>query len=619
MAVAAGLDAWLEPAAVTNASVIAQAVPRAVSLSPTSGPRGTVVRIDGQGFKEGTTVTVWRDADDNRSIGDSEPALATATVNSGGAFTATFAIDGPSFVPGARNPVNAIDGLTGSAREPAYFTLEGNLTVSPDHGYGGDAFEVTLLDFFPNTLVLPGSVTLGGVRVHIPGDAVPTLSPKTDSRGNGSFVTTVPFGTPAGLQTLAVDINCPCGVQTSAFNVLIPSLTISPSEAVAFQRLVLRGANFTPANLPGGLGPHGVHQIEGNEKSGITLNGATLTVFPFDLDSDGMFYAEITLPLNSTTETPGERLTFKVTDSRGRTGSATVTIKQRTLSVDPKTSPQGSKITVTGEGFVAVNAKINNYMPVDIDYAGTLVATVIPDSLGSFKTSFNVPLRTAASSSYPIKATTRTFSWSAAVIHSIPATSMTISPTEGPPGTRVTVTGVSFPGFTPLSGLTISGRQVLPSPVPATDAGGGFTTFITVPQLDTGDHPVAVTARGLSSQVYFRVTNQALPQAPRSEAAPSLTSSQPSIAAMPALATPSPSPPGTALAQLGENLLRVWHFDETDAEWKLYDRRPVFSGANSLRELGAGKLYFVRVAAEQGATLNGRERLVFAGWNLLHW
>ena len=607
MGITAGLLALLLPAGVA-----ADPVPRAITLSPSGGSRGTVATIDGEGYAKETNVTVFRDLDGNGFLSGHEPVLATTQVSSTGTFRATFTVDGDSFVPGVYNTINAQDGLRGSARLPATFDLHGKVTVIPEFGYSGDSFQVALQDFFPNRLLFPGSVTLGGLRVPVPGLG----QLKTSRLGNLIFSGFVPFGSPGGIQTLSVDLG---GAQITAFNVLSPTLTVSPSEAVANQTVVLQGANFTPANLPGGLGPHGVHQIGGAANGGITLNGTAITAATLNLDSDGMFYAEIVLPLNDTTVSPGQRMEFKATDNRGRAATATLTIKQRSLSVDPNTSSPGSRITVTGNGFVAGNPKLAAYLPIDISYAGTEMATVVPDASGSFRTTITVPINTSVASTNFITAVTRTFSWSADALHSVPAKSITINPNEGPPGTRITVTGISFPKFAPLTDFTIGNRPIMPLPVPATDALGNLTAFFTVPQLETGRHTVIVTARGRSSTIFFTVTAAAIPQAPRSVATPSLSSTQSFPPAPSALTKPPPTTPVAAFASLGDNLLRVWHFDKTLNAWMLYDRRPIFAPANNLDEVLPGKLYYIQVAGEQATTLNGKQRVLYAGWNLLHW
>ena len=605
-------------------SVAAQSIPRSINLSPADGERGTLLTVAGEGFQKATTATVYLDADGNGYMGRYEIALATAIIGNDGKFTASFTVEAAPFVPGAKNRINAKDGLTGSAEVSVPFTLLGKVTVMPDHGYNGDAIEITLQDFPPNMTLSPGTVTLGGARVTIRRQGNQKTYPRTDSQGNASFVSELPFSSPAGYQSLTVDMPCTCSTRSTEFNVLQPYLTVSPHEAVANQMVVLRGANFSPSSFAGGPGPHRVHQVTGVAHSSISLDGVLLLAsyagYPINVDSDGLFYAQIVLPITTKTMSAGGLLEIKVTDSRGRTGVTSLTIKQRTLSVEPATSPPDAMITVTGDGFVANSSGHPSYITVDVDYAGTIVSTVTPDVSGSFETAFAVPMRTSVSSSNLITATAKTFSYSATTSHSVPAKSMTISPDAGPPGTRVTVTGVSFPRFTALSDLTISGRRVLPSPVPATGNAGSFTTVFTVPQLANGFHAVAVTARGISDSVFFEVRDQGTPPAPRSGPTQSLLPRQ--VSTLPSnenLTAASQDVPVSVFAPLGDNLLRVWHYNEPRREWALYDPRPLFAAATTLTALVPDKIYFINVSKDQTVNFNGRERSLYAGWNVLHW
>ena len=74
-----------------------------------------------------------------------------------------------------------------------------------------------------------------------------------------------------------------------------------------------------------------------------------------------------------------------------------------------------------------------------------------------------------------------------------------------------------------------------------------------------------------------------------------------------------------------DNLVRVWHFDPAAQDappgfgWALYDPRPIFALANTVTRLTTGKFYWLGVKENQTVTLNGKERVLFAGWNPVSW
>ena len=196
---------------------------------------------------------------------------------------------------------------------------------------------------------------------------------------------------------------------TSA-TVLAASLSVSPINAVPNQSIALIGSGFTTSFTAGGAGPNGVHQITGVGTSfvrvaGIILSSAQIT-YPINLDSSGSLVVTTAVPVNATTLTGGSH-TADVTDDQGVTASATLTILQRVLAVSPDTGRRGSIVTATGTGFPASNPRVTGSFPVNINYAGTVVARVTPDSSGSFVVTFEVPLSAATPSTNTVTASTQ--------------------------------------------------------------------------------------------------------------------------------------------------------------------------------------------------------------------
>ena len=75
----------------------------------------------------------------------------------------------------------------------------------------------------------------------------------------------------------------------------------------------------------------------------------------------------------------------------------------------------------------------------------------------------------------------------------------------------------------------------------------------------------------------------------------------------------------TGLEPLDDNLVRVWHFDNTTKEWSFYDSRPEFADFNTVTVLEDGEIYVVQVLQDQTVTLNETERNLTTGWNIVAW
>ena len=386
----------------------------------------------------------------------------------------------------------------------------------------------------------------------------------------------------------------------------LQAVTLTPAAAVPGETVTLNGSGFSTAFIPGGPGPNGVHQVTGVGGIAVTLAGVKLAApnvtYPINLDSAGNLLANIVIPINSATLVDGSR-DLTITESGGGTGTVKLSIPKRSFVLVPTTSRRGSIITVTGAGFPATNPSLSGSITVGIDYGGVTLANVATTSTGTFETTFQVPTGAAIPSTNTVTATVLGFSATASSEHSVPSASITLSPTSGFAGSQVTVSGINFPGFTTGSMLTVGIVSVLPVPTPATDGDGSFTTSFVVPQLPLGSQVVSAVAGGVSALASFTVV-------------PSLVT--------PATPTPTPIPPvvpASALAPLlaADNLVRVWTFDNATKAWSFFDPRPAFVASNSIMEFVTGRVYWINLERDQEPTLNGEERSLFAGWNLVSW
>ena len=539
----------------------------------------------------------------------------------------------------------AIGWATYALAAPVFQSAPG-LIVTPSEAYTGESIEIALEGLPAGGLVHGGSVTLGGQRLAVPGVfGAAGTQPVIDASGDVSFTTKIPLEVPYGSHELVVTNLSVAGDRTTTVKVLAAEITFSPTSTSPNETVTLRGLGLSPSTNPGGNGPLGVHQITGEGKSGISIYGKLLEApyvrYPIDLDSDGRLTASLILPETYVTA-PGQGLVVKVIDDAERSGWTPWSIKNRIITVDPAESGRGSELTVTGSGF-AGTARFNHLCTtVDIFYGATQIRDVLPDATGSFTMVFKGPTNVAILSKNTIKATTPGCPMVAAATatHKISARSFKVSPATSLTAGRVTITGVSFIGYTPISLLTIGGISVLPSPAPFVDAGGNFSIDAAVPVLSSGLHPVKVTAGGVEVTTHVVVVSTlpsptatptptpAVTATPLPTATPTPTPTPTLIPLPTATATPPPAPTPTAtpvpgiatlLSPLGDNLVVVWSYDSKSRSWLFFNPSPRFTGKSQLATLVADHVYWVRVKKDQPVQLNGRQRNVTAGWSLIHW
>lgn len=393
-------------------------------------------------------------------------------------------------------------------------------------------------------------------------------------------------------------------------NILAAAISVTPTNAVPNQTVAIVGSGFTVAATAGGAGPNGVHQITGSGVSFIKIADITLgpphVIYPIDLDTGGNFVATAVVPVTAATLSAGS-ITVVATDDKLVTATTTFTVPQRTLTLDPDSGRRGSTVTATGGAFPASNPGITGSFSVNIDYAGTQLASVVPDSSGDFELTFTVPVDAAIPSDNIVTASlVGQQSATSTDTHSVPAASMSVAPDESPPGSSVTVSGSNFPAFAPVSSLKVGTAQVLPSLGPTTDVDGAFSSDILVPGLLTGTHVVVATVGGVAAVTTFKIT-------------------EPLIAPTPTpTPTPTPAPvvepvAGLALLLDADNLVRVWNFNNSTKAWTFFDPRPSFAAANTITGMTSGQVYWINVLTDQTVNLNGQQRVLAGGWNLLSW
>ena len=577
--------------------------------------RNKPLTVTGKGFKNGTTATVYLDKNRNGMKDRGDVDLIAVPVASDDTFEATFNVTVPPFDPlPLRNVINAVDGevptntvtwvapeeagdndanLVSAARAAGVpiFEVEGLISVSPSTLGIGDTLTIDLEDWPEHIVPANARLEIGGVD-HT--DEIRNVSGSGSSRQ-----LEVMIGNDVELGTQQVEIttcseafagrSCGGASENDNTNVIISGadLIVRPLTAVPNQSLTVTGRGFTGnASINGDEDASEVSfggspiRIAGESRQDGINNNQEIT-----LDNGGNWSASIIVPVSDASVTPGPHI-LKVVDDENRTGLAEVTIAERTLTLDPPIGRVGTVVTVSGTGFPARNSAsgAEPVQVVQIEYpreTGTFqtVASVTPDTSGSFSTTFRIPLDAGIPSTNTVRArfdypgVGDTFTRTS---HEVPEGTITLDKTDVHPGDIVNVTGKGFKAFNTISLIEVGVAEVTPAPRPLTNATGQFTASFVVPGLEVGIKNVQVRVGSVDTGTVASGSLNILEEGDG--------------AMMPEVMMAEAATPDVAFAAViaEDNLIAVYHFDPATQNeapnygYTVYDARPLFMSGNNL-------------------------------------
>jgi len=603
----------------------AYAIPRQVKASATTGERGKTITITGKGFENSTTATVWLDYDRDGVLDTTETTLTSATVESDNTFSATFEMAKPPFVRSSSsdtsdgtgyNAINAIDGegntIVPSSTAKGTSThvvgdlpligYEGKLSVTPTTAAVGDTITVTLEEFDASVTITSWTTqTIGTKTLTTHGGA--STSTATDSNGDVTFNFTVPNGLPAGVHSLEIDTGTISGTEVKDITITGAVLSVTPDSVVPNQTVTVIGSGFSTSETINTASDDSLISLGGSTTDLKAVDGSKSDKFNEDAsvttDNGGNWSASLIIPTNTTTVNDGVH-ELKIKDNGGRDGVINVTLAERTVTLSPAESRLGDTVTVTGAGFPADNTKTGaeTTPAVSIVYVvgstSNTVATLTPDASGNISGEFKVPLSASIPSTNSVRAVFTipgtTTEVTTATTHEVPKAVMTLSPGSGASGTSITIEGSGFKAHSSVSTLELGGIDVKPAPVPATGSDGSFSTTVLVPQLNNGAHTVKATVASTTASGTFTVTDE-----------PAVSADTGSAAYF------------ASIVDNGDNLVRVFRFDNASQSWSFFDPSPAFADVNELTTVAGGDIVWVRVNEAQ----DFEGIALVAGWNLI--
>ena len=466
-------------------------VDREIQLSHEEISRGDSITVIARGYKNGYTLTVWRDANVNGMRDTGESDLCQVEVASNDIGYCDFTVSSPPFVAGSGmcpdktdtggnvitadldcNFINAVDGLSNSSiiveRGTAEITdadqvLEfvGKIVADLVQGPGGD-IQVQVIDFPPGEI---GSVTIGGVLAEI--DPL-----RIGASGRLSFSVPVPDNVRLGRQYLCVKMkeddweegNCPHS-RGVIVDISQPKaiLRVFPETVLPNQRVALSGLGF--------------HEDRGTTIDEVKFGGFILKPSRVDggagtieVGRDGNWSGSVDLPIVEATTSEGT-YTLRARDSLGRTGSVEVTVPPREVRVEPIWGRPGTIVKVTGTGFPSRNvhgSSVNLRVYYDAGDRFTAV-TAEPDVNGNFTQEIQIPLKTPTPSSNFVRVEFDDDNGITVVTstsHEVPGAVVRLHPDAGPPGTPFTIRGTGFRHHAPVSATMFADIDVSPGARP---------------------------------------------------------------------------------------------------------------------------------------------------------
>jgi hypothetical protein len=491
---------------------------------------GTSATVTGTGFAAGYTVNV--------TVGGA--GFGSAVTDSAGGFTATGTI--PAGLAAGAQTVTAADLAGNNANaNPATFTVTPSLAVTPSSGLAGATVFVSGSGWAPGNVAL----TFAGVFwANVTASGTGVISASVATPATAAPGVTQVTGTDGSTNTAA-----------ASFTVNPRPLNISPSSGPMGTTVLLTASSMSP---------------NGNIAAGaMTIAGGAWSTAIINIGTAGeMFPTTLVVPAGLTVGAN----TVRGTDNNGLVCSGSFTVTKPTVAVSPATGPKGSSTTITGSGWVPNST-------VTLNFAGSPM-TVIADANGNIAAAMSVPAG-AATGANSITAADTMGNSAVPASYVVPGAAIMVDPTEGGPGSTVTVSGTGFAGYAAIT--VMFGGYTLPAN-PLSSPLGDFTLATTVPGVAPGSQ-VVQASDGTSLATTFFVVKMA------------------------------PETVQTALAGIMDVLDIIW--DYAGGDWLFYD--PGDAAGSDLTGLSAGTGYWVKVSADAELIYGGHSYSLVSGWNNIGW
>jgi len=438
-----------------------------IDVTPNTGVVGDTIEIYGSYFSSGVQAKVYFSSD-SAVLGDliddevdTYKRLATVTAASDGTFIFNASV--PSELTEGTDDEDVTIGtyyvyvtVAGSKQIVAKdtFTIEstGEITLNPDEGTVGIEVQITGEGFDKNE----------DITVKYDGKSTSIKSGDKDTDADGEFKCKIAIPESiAGKHTITV-VGDDSDITAEAKFTVEPKITVTPESGAIGTTVTVSGTGFgDEVEIKISFGGSKVDIASGDEET----------------DDDGSFDANILVPsLTSNT------YDIEVEDDDDNSATAEFTIAAATFNIDPASGYVGTRITVSGSGFLASK-------PITITFDNASVANATSDATGSFSASFSAPSRNTGTYKVTINDGANTASADFEIGTSTTINPVTSAASPGYIGTDIAVSGM---GFTVGGTVTVTydGNQVATAVI-GTD--GNFSTTFKAPVSKGGNHAIIVT------------------------------------------------------------------------------------------------------------------------------
>ena len=401
-----------------------------------------------------------------------------------------------------------------------------NIAVSPiSASYEGE-ITVEISGLPKNFPIDINSITLGGLNVHVPSKGMGRLErPRSGENGRFVFKSNVPTGLEPGPHYLKVDMPN-IVVARTLFDLKPLILHVSQSEIVPFQEVWVTGTGFTTASENKFRKPSTIPETMG-KTAGVSIGADKIAApyidFPVKLGRAGSLFFKMVVPKSDATTSSGQ-IELRVTDSGGKQGVATLTVRPIKLDLADHVSYPREHIPFLLTGMPARRDGYKSGVEMVYGYATDLTGrkhVAVPlgvfdvDDMGKISGSFDIPNESLLSSSNKIwvkDLSGGSFEFN----HYLAGRSVSLVPASGLPGDSISVSikGMRNNQILRAGAVSMSGTNVdipgwfdIPGSKPRSDEKGFVTFETTVPLfLSPGNHQLIwAVQQGVTISSVFNV------------------------------------------------------------------------------------------------------------------